>query len=282
MMAAERGASLNTIAAYRRDLNYLDEFLPCDITKCQKPHLEKLLASFSGDLSPRTIARKISTFRQFFNFLQEEGTRDDNPTAKIPLPKQPKPLPKFLSAAEIRQLLDSVAEENTVTAKRLYALIALLHATGLRVTELVTLKFTAVEQMIKSGEPLLQVKGKGNKERIVPVSSQALMALKGYLDSRNSKSDYLFPSGSKQGYVTRQNFAVSLKKAATKAGLDATKVSPHVLRHSFATHLLSGGADLRLIQQLLGHADISTTEIYTHIKPEKMKALVENHHPLAD
>ena len=282
MMAAERGASANTVGAYRRDLEFLAETIPCDITKCGKQHIEAILKNFSHDLSPRTIARKISSYRQYFNFLQEEGVRDDNPTAKIPLPKQPKPLPKFLSAADIRTLLDSVAEENSANAKRLYALIALLHATGLRVTELVTLKLTAVERMIKSGEPLLQVRGKGNKERLVPVSPQALAALKDYLDIRESNSDYLFPSRSKAGHLTRQNFAVSLKNAAVKAGLDSTKISPHVLRHSFATHLLSGGADLRLIQQLLGHADISTTEIYTHIKPEQMKTLVDKHHPLSD
>ncbi len=283
MMAAERAASVNTLEAYKRDLIALEESVSGSLEQCSMKAIERQVASFYAELSPRSIARKISTYRQFFGFLQEENLRADNPAMAIPLPKQPKSLPKFLSAQEVRKLLDTVAEEQSPMAIRLYALIALLHATGLRVTELVTLKLLAVERMIKSGEPLLQVIGKGNKERLVPVNEQALQALKAYLEVRKqTKSPYLFPSSSKEGHLTRQNFAISLKKMATKAGLDASKVSPHVLRHSFATHLLAGGADLRLIQQLLGHADITTTEIYTHLKPELMKALVEGFHPLSD
>lgn len=281
MMAAERGVAANTLAAYERDILQLLTLLGDSLPKADSSRLLQASATLNRGLSPRTIARKISSYRQFYGYLQDEGIRADNPALEIPMPKQPKSLPKFLTAAQIRQLLDVIAEENTAASTRLYALVALLHATGLRVSELVTLKLTAVERMIKSGEPLLQVVGKGNKERLVPVNSQALTALQRYLEQRDSESLYLFPSRSKAGHMTRQNFAVSLKRAAAKAGLDAQQVSPHILRHSFATHLLSGGADLRLIQQLLGHADISTTEIYTHIKPEKMKQLVEQHHPLA-
>lgn len=282
MMAAERGASANTIAAYRRDLEGLEAALSAKFDKCTQKQLERAIGKLGAELSPRSLARKISSFRQFFGFLQEEGARADNPAARIPLPKQPKSLPKFLSAQEVKQLLETVAAEDSNASVRLYALIALLFATGLRVSELVTLKLAAVDRMVKSGEPLLQVRGKGNKERLVPVNPQALAALKAYLDLREGKSPWLFPSRSKEGHLTRQNFALLLKEAALKAGLDPDKVSPHVLRHSFATHLLSGGADLRLIQQLLGHSDITTTEIYTHLKPEKMKSLVEKHHPLAD
>ena len=282
-MAAERAASANTLAAYKRDLIALEEALSSPLERGSAKAVEKIVSGFHPEFSPRTIARKISTYRQFFGFLQEENIRADNPAMAIPLPKQPKPLPKFLSASQVRALLDAVAEDRSAASIRLYALIALLHATGLRVTELVTIKLSAVEQMINSGEPLLQVMGKGNKERLVPVNVQALDALQAYLEVRKQmKSPYLFPSTSKDWHLTRQNFAISLKKMAGKAGLDASKVSPHVLRHSFATHLLAGGADLRLIQQLLGHADITTTEIYTHLKPEQMKALVEQYHPLAD
>jgi integrase/recombinase XerD len=282
MMVAERAAAKNTVAAYRRDLQLMAENSSVPLYKVDYPALEKLVNSNSAELSASSRARKISCLRQFYSYLQDENIREDNPALSLSLPKQKKSLPKFLTAEQISQLLNSIQENQDFASIRLYALIALLHATGLRVSELLELKTSAVMAMIRSGEPLLRVKGKGGKERIVPVNPTALQALKNYLENVLEDSEWLFPSRSKSGHLTRQNFAIMLKKAATNAGLDATQISPHVLRHSFATHLLSGGADLRLIQQLLGHADITTTEIYTHLKPEAMKQLVEQHHPLAD
>ena len=283
MMVAERGAAPNTLAAYERDLNALQEFLPCSLHLCQLSHLQKATASLLKELSPSSKARKISAYRQFFSFLQEEGKRENNPALELMMPKLTKKLPKFLTAQQVRQMLDCLQEDNSHQAIRLYTLISLLHATGLRVTELLTLRKIDATRMINSGEPLLLVKGKGGKERFVPVNSQALDSLENYLEVRQPKqSKWLFPSRSKQGYMTRQNFAVALKKLAVKAGINASEISPHILRHSFATHLLTGGADLRLIQQLLGHSDITTTEIYTHIQPAAMKKLVEMHHPLGE
>ncbi len=282
MMAAERGALKNTLDAYRRDLKFLALELKNSVNDCNQAEIEMVLRTLSVQQSPRTIARKLSCYRQFFSFLIDENIRNDNPALRIPLPKIPQTLPQFLNAEQIRQMIDVLESKNTSASRRLLALISLLYATGLRVTEMLTLKRKAVQEMLQSQEPLLRVLGKGNKERIVPVTAQALKALRNYLVDCDPQALWLFPAKTKAGHLTRQHFARMLKQAGLEAGLDADALSPHVLRHSFATHLLKGGADLRLIQQLLGHSDISTTEIYTHIQPERMKALLEKHHPLAE
>lgn len=288
MLLAERNASNHTLEAYRRDVQQLADYRKTNLLNCDQARIENFLDKECCMLSPRTRARKISSLRQFFNFLQDENERADNPAINLIMPKQPKSLPKFLSGDEMARLLESIRKDQTDEAIRLNALVSLLYATGLRVSELLSLPLSAINRIEKSGEPLLYIKGKGNKERIVPVSVKARQAVQEYLKIRKlfipksvGSSKWLFPSRSKQGYMTRQNFALMLKQAAVMAGFDSNRVSPHTLRHSFATHFLANDADLRLIQQLLGHSDITTTEIYTHLKPDKMKQLVETHHPLA-
>ena len=285
-LIAERGASHNTVEAYQRDLIQLSQQIRADFKSCQTPQMERAVRAICSDLAESSHARKLSSYRQFFVFLQEEGVRQDNPVRAIPMPKQKKKLPHYLTAEQIRDLLAVVEGSDDSKAIRLYAMISLLHATGVRVSELLTLKMASMHRLLKSGEPILQVKGKGGKERLIPVHEHAVKALKRYLEIRaemvKEKSNWLFPSRGKLGHITRQNFAVALKQIAIEAGIAPSQISPHILRHSFATHLLKGGADLRLIQQLLGHADITTTEIYTHLQWEGMKELVEKHHPLGD
>lgn len=288
MMMAARGAAKNSRESYAVDLEDFASFHRKDITTAQKKHLEAWLSDLHDrGYSPRSIARKTSALRQFYRFLYEEKHREDNPALQLESPRQPKVLPKLLSGKEIRQLLDYLHTQDDPAQIRLRAMVELLYSSGLRVSELVSLPFFAVSRLLKSGEPLLMVKGKGNKERVVPVNHHAMEALAAYLNSRDhwakkeTTKKWLFPSKSDQGYYTRQQFARDLKQAAIEAGLDAARISPHVLRHSFASHLLAGGADLRVIQELLGHAHLATTEIYTHLLPEKLKALVAQH-PLAE
>ncbi len=288
MLQAERGVAHNTIAAYSRDLNdfaaYNDGVLP-SASKC---HIERYIAYLQRKgYSARSIARRISALRQYYRFLCDEKVRADNPCLDITVPKQPKTLPKMLSVDEIGKILDYLRQDNSNDSIRLYAMISLLYATGVRVSELISIPIAAVNHLLKSGEPFLLIKGKGNKERLVPVNQSAIDALCNYLSIRDSfvknpsQQKWLFPSSGKQGYLTRQRFAQLLKSAAIRAGLDGNRVSPHILRHSFASHMLAGGANLRVIQELLGHSDISTTEIYTHIQPDRLMQLVQEHHPLA-
>jgi len=280
MMAAERGAALNTLEAYRRDLYECYDFLKkrkSDFAKTDKILLENYLTSLNKQgLAAGTIARRISSLKQFFSFLYSENIRSDDITRQIEAPKQARSLPKSLSKDEINALIDTAKEDDD---KRTVAMLELLYASGLRVSELVTLPLSAIHKIEE--KQFIIIIGKGNKERLVPLHDSAIDALNQYNNSHKYKSFWLFPSSSKEGHVTRQRFGQILKGIALKAGLDPDKVSPHVLRHSFASHLLAGGADLRVIQELLGHSDISTTQIYTHIEQEKLINLVNTHHPLA-
>jgi integrase/recombinase XerD len=291
MLMAERGASQNTIAAYRRDL---DDFraeagaLAGATARKVRDYLSELP---ERGLAASSQARRLSALRQFFRFQIAEGLRSDDPTATAERPKPRRHLPKVLSVEDVETLLDAArgqagAAELTparrLAALRVVALIELLYATGLRVSELVGLP----ESAGRGGRPLIAVKGKGGRERLVPLNDATHAALDAYREARATlgrpAGKWLFPADSKAGHLTRQAFARDLKNVAAYAGLDSRKISPHVLRHAFATHLLSGGADLRVVQTLLGHADISTTQIYTHVLEDRLKELVNRHHPLAD
>lgn len=285
MMSAERGAAANTIEAYRRDLLDYGAGLAArgagftDASRENVVHyLEGLKAS---GLSASSSARKLSAIRQFHKFLCADAIRGDDPTRIVASPKTARSLPKVLSVGEIDRLL-SLAEaeansQSTPGALRLYVMLELLYATGMRVSELVTLKRAAVMR----DATFLTVRGKGNKERIVPVTDRARDAVKAYVRTL-APGPYLFPSAGEEGYLSRQVFARDLKGLAGRAGIGGDRVTPHVLRHAFASHLLAGGADLRVVQTLLGHADISTTQIYTHVLDDKLRTLVETHHPLAE
>ena len=291
MLAAERGASANTLAAYQRDL---DDFRDTAgrLAGADAEAVRRYLAGLSRrGLAASSQARRLSALRQFFKFLLAEGERSDDPTATAEPPKPRRSLPKVLSIEDVDRLLAAAREAaeapdltpaRRLAALRMLALLELLYATGLRVSELVGLPATAG----RAGRPFIAVTGKGGRERLVPLnqaSHDALDAFRAALTERDAAgTKWLFPADSASGHLTRQAFARDLKRVAARAGLDAAKLSPHVLRHAFATHLLSGGADLRAVQTLLGHADISTTQIYTHVLDERLKRLVNEHHPLAD
>ncbi len=291
MMVAERGAAPNTLDSYRRDLNDFAGFLagrrrlPEDADAAD---VRRYLAGLAAaGLSARTGARRLSALRQFFRFLYGNGERADDPSATIDGPRLGRPLPKYLSEAEVDSLLVAAHRREDAEGLRRAALLEVLYATGLRVSELVGLPLSAVS---RDGR-LLIVRGKGGKERMVPLSDPAMAAIEAYKAVRGSfiekgraraaASRWLFPSRARAGYLTRVRFAQILKELAVEAGLDVRHVSPHVLRHSFASHVLAHGADLRSLQQMLGHADIATTQIYTHVLDERMKALVRQAHPLA-
>jgi len=296
MMSAERGASKNTLEAYERDLTDYDGYLAKSKIGFDDVTSEKIrnyLEFLNGQgLAASTVQRRLSAVRQIHKFLYAEGIARKNPADIIESPRAARGLPKVLSVAEVDLLLN-VARQNVEQAKgrkqlepaRLYCLLELLYATGLRVSELVSLPRT-----VFAGNPrLLNIKGKGGRERLVPISEPAGVAVKQYEEIARrfnekefAETAFLFPSRGKEGHLTRQHFALALKNLAISAGLDAGKVSPHVLRHAFASHLLDGGADLRAVQQMLGHADISTTQIYTHVLAERLKAVVEDHHPLSE
>ena len=290
MLAAERGASLNTLAAYRRDL---DDF------RATMGRLASATAAdirhYLSDLHTRGFAatsqaRRLSALRQFFRFLLMEGHRADDPTATAENPKPRRHLPRVMSVSDVDTLLaaardraaaDGLSPKRRLAALRTCALLELLSATGLRVSELDGLPASAGQP----GRELIAVRGKGGRERLVPLNAAAAAALEAYrevLGTARSAGKWLFPAAGASGHLTRQAFARDLKAVARDAGLDAESLSPHVLRHAFATHLLAGGADLRVVQTLLGHADISTTQIYTHILDERLRQLVNEHHPLAD
>ena len=295
MMSAERGAAKNTLTSYERDLAFYGEHLSnigMRFSDAQTQHVEKHLQNLNAEgMSASTQARHLSSIRQFHKFLFAEGIRTDDPCATIDSPKLGRPLPKIMSIEEVDQLIGLAEQEATskegtpakrLRAARLYVLIEMLYATGLRVSELVSLPRTAANA---SGR-FLTIVGKGNKERIVPLSDKGKDAIALYMshlkaNGKNNDSKFLFPASSATGHYARQVFARDLKELALRAGLDATKISPHVMRHAFASHLLQNGADLRSVQQLLGHADISTTQIYTHVLDERLKQLVEEHHPLS-
>ncbi len=291
MMAAERGASANTLAAYRRDLEDLARRLgagrlggatPDDLTRVQGQWRREGLAA-------ATAARKLSSARQFYKFLMQEQVRADDPTARLDAPQRGRPLPKTLSEDEVDGLIAASARLNGAHGKRALCLMEILYAAGLRVSELVSLPVAAAHAQ----ERVLIVRGKGGKERLAPLTGAAMRATEDYLTVReqflpakNARARaraerFLFPSSAASGHLTRERFAQILKRIAGEAGVAPERVSPHVLRHAFATHLLARGADLRSLQTLLGHADISTTQIYTHVQEERLKRLVEDAHPLA-
>lgn len=276
MLAAERGAAANTLAAYRRDLEGAEDIVG-DLAIADRAALAGLGQSWAS-LAPSTVARKASALRQFYGFLLDEGQREDDPSPALPRPAPRRPLPKILSHSEVDALFARVeleAENNRPDAVRLLALIELLYGSGLRATELVSLPLSAVPR----DAPLLTVTGKGSQQRMVPVSARARQALSRWLAVRPDDGGYLFPSRGK--HLTRIRLFQLVKELAVRAGIDPAKVSPHVLRHAFATHLLEGGADLRVLQMLLGHADIATTQIYTHVDAARLVALVNQRHPLA-
>ena len=298
MLAAERGAQANTLAAYGRDLQDLSQALKAggrSIARANTADLRRYL----GELSRRgmrstTVARRLSAIRQLYRFLYAEGQRGDDPAAILEGPKRERALPKTLTIAEVDRLLRAAAEIEPgaplparLRAVRLVCLLELLYATGLRVSELVSLPVSAARKDAQA----IVVRGKGNKERLVPLNDAAKRAMTAYLNliaeaERNTvtceRPKWLFPSFGESGHLTRQHFARELKMLAGAAGLKTAQVSPHVLRHAFASHLLHNGADLRVVQTLLGHADISTTQIYTHVLEERLKSLVRDLHPLAE
>jgi len=281
MMAAERGAAENTLQSYRRDLEDACAFLAAKkapMETAQRKDLEAYLVSLSKrGLAPSSVSRRVSSLRQFYHFLFTENIRKDDPASTLETPKQKRSLPKSLSQEDIEKLITQAHAEDDL---RLTAMLELLYASGLRVSELVTLPASTLRKA-SSGTPFLIVRGKGNKERMVPLHDTAIDAVNKYAASHKIESPFLFPSSSKEGHLTRQRFAQLLKALALRAGLDPELISPHTLRHSFASHLLSGGADLRVIQELLGHSDISTTQIYTHVESDRLSKLVHGHHPLA-
>jgi integrase/recombinase XerD len=281
MLAAERGAARNTLLAYDRDLNDFAEFAAARgeaMARVSAATLRAYMANIGAlGLKPRTAARRLSALRQFHRFLLREAIRTDDPTLLLDAPKLPGVLPKYLSEAEVDALLAAtsrIAGRPGVVAN---AALEILYATGLRVTELLTLPRTAVA----GDAAMLMVRGKGGKERMVPLSEAAKQAASALTALSDKRVRWLFPGRDPGRPLTRQGFFLLLKQVALEAEIDPGRVSPHVLRHSFASHLLAHGADLRSLQMLLGHADIATTQIYTHVLSERLRRLVEEHHPLA-
>jgi integrase/recombinase XerD len=296
MMSAERGASANTLAAYRRDLLDFSEFCArksSDLASASREVVRAHLASLSAAaLKPSSQARKLSALRRFYAFLYSDGVRKDDPTGAVQAPRLSRPLPKILSAGEALSLIETAqaaAGDDSKKAERLrlVCIVEMLYASGLRVSELVALPLASV----KNSERFMHVRGKGGRERLAPLGQAAREALTGYLSVRAkflpegkaaaAASRYLFPSRGAEGHLTRRRCHQLLKDLAVQAGIDPERLSPHVLRHAFATHLVEGGADLRSVQTLLGHADIATTQIYTHVAQDRLKRTVESAHPLA-
>jgi len=291
MLSAERGVAGNTREAYAADLADLTVFLTRSRTLPESATDDQLRAYFLhlGDggrpAAPRTVGRRLSAFRQFYRFLLSEGRRADDPASTLDAPKLGRPLPKLLAETEVTALIPAPGEAAAgPEALRFALLVELLYGSGLRVSELVGLPLAAFDRAAR----LLMVRGKGGKERLVPMSEPARQALAAYLAVRGAfvapgqKSPWLFPSAdAASGHLTRQRFAQLLKERALEVGIDPDRVSPHVLRHAFATHLIDRGADLRAVQKMLGHADIATTEIYTHVARERLQRVVRTHHPLA-
>jgi len=276
MMAAEAGASKHTLTAYRNDLERGAETLG-GLGNASAADVSKLGASWS-DLAPSTVARRSAALRRFFGFLVDEGFRRDDPSSALPRPRFERPLPRILDEDEVRRMFES-AEDRAASgegaAVRNLALLELLYGSGLRASELVGLPRAAV----RPGQPFLMVRGKGAKDRLVPISSRAETAVQKWLEHVPSGAPWLFPSG--KSHLSRVRLFQIVRSLAADAGIPPDRVSPHVLRHAFATHLLSGGADLRVLQSLLGHADIATTQIYTHVDSARLVELVNARHPLA-
>ncbi|MEM8917705.1 MAG: tyrosine recombinase [Pseudomonadota bacterium] len=279
MMAAEAGASPNTLSAYRSDLEQAAALTPGPISAAGKDTLQKLAQGW-GDLRNSTVARKSSALRRYFGFLVEEGFREDDPSDALPRPATQRPLPKILSHQEVEQLFSAIEKRLGVKNPRsldfrLSALVELLYGSGLRASELVSLP----RQAVVRNRPFLMIRGKGGKERLVPISDRARNAVQAWLEHVDSDRPFLFPS--RTGHISRIRLYQIIKELAAQVGLNPAKLSPHVLRHAFATHLLEGGADLRALQTLLGHSDISTTQIYTHVDSARLVKLVNDRHPLS-
>lgn len=292
MMAAERGAADNTLAAYRRDLADAAAFIRrrgAALGDAGTDQLRAYLKHLAGQgLTARTQARRLSALRQFYRFRLGEGRRGDDPTAALDSPRLGRPLPKPLAEDQVTALIAAAQAMAGPEGLRLTAALELLYATGMRVSELVSLKLAAVA----GDRPAILVRGKGGKERLVPLGGPARKALAAYRQARDAflakgrggkpkPSPFLFPSRGAQGHLTRHRLGQLLKNLAARAGIDPARVSPHVLRHAFATHLLDHGADLRSVQKMLGHADIATTQVYTHVVKERLVRTVRDHHPLA-
>ncbi len=290
MLSSERGAAQNTLDAYERDLAAFLGFLDarhCAPERASAKDVQAYLQALTEEgLAAASRARHLSSVRQFYKFLAAEGVIDVDPVTGLSGPKRARALPKVLSISEVDRLIETAGKRvagqdgrELFRALRFHCLIEVLYATGMRVSELVGLP----RSVLRGDKRVLTIKGKGGRERLVPLNPAAREALDRYLavSGRFDNSQWLFASKAAEGHVTRQGFAKDLKDVALEAGLDAERVSPHVLRHAFASHLLDRGADLRAVQQLLGHADISTTEIYTHVLQERLMKLVNEHHPLA-
>lgn len=282
MLTVERGAAQNTIASYSLDLSDFADFAAgqgfaatnADATTCQG----YMASLHARGLSARTAARRLSALRQFHLFLLKEEVRTDDPTVLLDTPRLPKPLPKFLAETEVDALLAAAARKPGRPGALARAALELLYATGMRISELLSLP----RSVLGAKAEVMIIKGKGGKERMVPLSDAAKDAGSALLAATEAKGPHLFPGRDPKRSLTRQAFFLLLKQVALEAGLDPARVSPHVLRHSFASHMLARGADLRSLQMLLGHADISTVQIYTHIQTERLRKLVEDHHPLSE
>ena len=285
MMQVERGVSENTLRSYFRDLSDFIRFQEVEIEKTEALHISKYIENLrSKGMQSSTINRRLSSLRQFFKFLNKESFRKDDPTINITISLRQKKLPKYLTESEIKDILDISKEDKTPHGFRTRAIAELLYCSGLRVSELVSLPLSSINK----DRPVLIVIGKSKKERMVPIGIPAKKALNDYIEVRKffissstNKSPWLFPARGKNGYLTRNSVSLILKKLAEMSGISSARISPHILRHSFASHLLSNGADLRTLQQMLGHADISTTQIYTHILSDKLKETLERNHPLS-
>ena len=287
MMAAERGAARATLSAYEADLRDFLEFLKeKELKSVQFKDIQNYLVT-QKHLSAPTVARRLSSLRQFYKFLMSEGKIEENPTSLVEAPRHRRKLPSLLSEEDVNRLLIGAKEWGGVEGVRLSALLEILYATGFRVSELVSLPYTIAIEVLKSEKPFLMIRGKGNKDRMVLMTPMALDSLREYLNKRSSflpkgsDSPWLFPSSSQEGHLTRQRFGQLLKELALKVGLNPTHLSPHTIRHAFATHLLRHGAGLLIVQKLLGHSDISTTQIYTHVVQDDLVEMVEAFHPLA-
>ncbi len=287
MLAVERGASRHTLDAYRRDLDKARLFLAGRAVSLEEAREEDLRAFLQAETRSgrraSTLARRLSALRHYFRFLYLEGRRSDDPAAGLDAPRRERPLPRLLSEAEVLALIEAARADPSPAGVRLLTLLELLYAGGLRVSELVGLPLSA----LAADRSHLLVRGKGGKERIVPIGAPARASLERWLALRPAfvagprSARFLFPSRGREGHLTRQRVLQLLKALAPSAGIDPARISPHVLRHAFATHLLERGADLRAVQALLGHADVATTQVYTHVQTRRLRAVVEAHHPLA-
>jgi integrase/recombinase XerD len=292
MLRAERNASNHTISAYQRDLADVASWLKSKKSTLLNASREELEAYLSclhkQGMQPSSIARKRSSLKQWFGFAQSEGWRTDNPAEQLQAPKAARKLPKVMHTQAVDALLAAANEDTTPEGLRLMAMLELAYGSGMRVSELVALKLSEVFTLKHDIRDMITIRGKGDKERLVPLGSKAKYALGNYLKVRpcflrgGNESSYLFPYHRADGFITRQQFGVMLKELAVKVGIDPEMISPHKLRHSFASHLLEGGADLRVIQELLGHADISTTQVYTHVAIKRLREVVEQTHPLGN